>query len=67
MSDWQPIETAPQDGTRILINFEGLNDYYHKSNIFIARWESRRWITDCETLWVGRATATHWAPLNPPQ
>ena len=70
MSDWQPIETAPKDGTRVLIYVEG----------FIAVCEmceepdgSRRWICGETTRLDGRvervqlnACATHWMPLPAP-
>lgn len=55
---WQPIETAPKDGTLILaINQAGLMDVCHW-------WEEIGWINnsfdspDCEL--------THWRPLPPP-
>ena len=37
MSEWQPIETAPKDGTHILA-------YDHASNIpFVCLWTGKNW------------------------
>lgn len=70
--NWQPIETAPKDDTRIL-----LADHEY---VAIGRWrlaiqadegwqEREAWMTwDCEdALFSGRFdNPTHWAPLPSP-
>jgi hypothetical protein len=53
---WQPIETAPKDGTIILVA-----DDVHGS-VGLAEWDMGRWYipeTD-SNLWV---SPTHWQPL----
>ncbi len=68
MSDWQPIETAPRDGTVILV--------WDNDTVMTANWyeppkphESPRW----EHNWNGEVLEdcfpiTHWMPLpEPPQ
>jgi len=71
---WQPIETAPKDGTPILIlDMNG-------ESIEITEWCTHKW-TDYEhvegelyrkvetesTYWNGNGhRATHWMPLPPP-
>jgi len=67
---WKPIETAPKDGTRVLIEDRG---------IYIAYWSERcafeqfktmpGWqIFDCEDGWysVAAEAPTHWMPLPAP-
>lgn len=58
--NWQPIETAPKDGTRIL----GYQPAAPASveDINIVAWDSGRWHDDewyCYTI-------THWMPLPAP-
>lgn len=60
---WQPIATAPKDGTEILIAREGRKDY------LIAAWREY----GNEFLWCERglrfhalAEPTHWQPLPEP-
>ena len=55
---WRPIETAPKDGTHVLI----YNGHWH-----ITAWEANQWrpIHTYNSLVMG---ATHWMPLPaPPQ
>lgn len=50
---WQPIETAPRDGTRQILLFDGL--------IFACSWKTDRgefWTADFAVNW-----ASHWAPI----
>ena len=64
--DWQPIETAPKDGTRML----GASG----PDVSITSWDSfRKWInesavTDDGYGWYGHDdwTPTHWMPLPAP-
>lgn len=62
MSDWQPIETAPRDGTRVLVYRQGYADPQS-----VAYW-SRDW---CEWTVPGGSCiygVTDWQPLpNPPE
>lgn len=66
--DWQPIETAPKDGTRILIYEPGEPEYY---GIMTAKW------IDIYSVWNVAPSeggdifpheihATHWMPLPLP-
>lgn len=62
MSEWQPIETAPRDGTPILVGCVG-------RGVLIATWYERmKCFSEAITgtdLW-GAKTPTHWMPLPPP-
>lgn len=76
-NEWQPIETAPKDGTDILV-IEPLNNCYGK--ITNAFWEKEQnkifdghkitiegyWAESCDNQLV--LEPTHWMPLpKPPQ
>ena len=64
---WEPIETAPKDGTRI--------DLWSRSErVPNARWDARRkawvhdWLGDFDSIDEVRVDGnpTHWMPLPPP-
>ena len=62
MSNWQPIETAPKDGTRILLT-DG-------DDCGVAGWDDDRkeWIVACVAYmdhneYVDFYAPTHWMPL----
>ena len=72
MAEWQPIETAPKDGTWILV-FE--HDEYSPS-IHVVRWGQPEW-GGGDLTWVTMALGpnpdtydphpvTHWMPLPDP-
>lgn len=71
MSEWQPIETAPMDGTPILCVVKGIyeptGEPFHPD---VAHWDGDEWTgTNCEVD-NERNTyqPTHWMPLpEPPQ
>lgn len=62
---WQPIETAPKDGTPVLVHAPGgCTQWKLHTTLWICRWDGR-WVeaggeeyTTCEP--------THWMPLPPP-
>ena len=60
MTEWQPIETAPKDGTRVLVC---------DTDVWIAC--ARYW--PCNSYWIEDAASglklnepTHWMPAPPP-
>lgn len=75
--NWQPIETAPKDGTEILI-FRPIGTQ-HDPWMFVATWQQCDGcgsVVDggifmsnaCVDSYVGTTHATHWMPLpEPPQ
>jgi len=76
MSEWQPIETAPKDGTRVLLFFK--TPIFTGINIIIGRWngdvyakKQRPYFThDLERIAGTRETRsnqpTQWMPLPQP-
>lgn len=69
MSEWKPIETAPRDGSSVLL----LSDYVFVEDgpnaIWMGYWpvnDKKQWCFlsswDCEPL----TEATHWMPLPEP-
>jgi hypothetical protein len=54
---WQPIETAPRDGTTIHIR-QGSFMPHH------AFWRDGRW---CSVEYMGCYRPTHWAPCTLPE
>ena len=72
MSEWQPIESAPRDGTHILL-WERYNDYpcvgyfSHRRNMWFAdteHYDTSGDATVTDTLW--QSHISHWMPLPPP-
>ena len=64
--DWQPIATAPRDGTRILVLAPDLGgiSYYG-----VAQWaEKDEWRPETVAgwFWSYATRPTHWMPLPPP-
>ena len=59
MSDWQPIETAPKDGTRILVSWT-----FGGWNIARCLTPSGRWMTQYDRPLA--VQPTHWMPLPEP-
>lgn len=56
-SPWQPIETAPKDGIRILVTILG-----RPQNTYVVRWKNEKW-EDQSGSW---SYPTHWMPLPKP-
>lgn len=65
---WQPIETAPKDGSPILLGWvgsgvseglwrDGMANYWNLSGFYF---------TDDDPLTAKPCTPTHWMPLPPP-
>lgn len=65
MNDWQPIETAPKDGTRLIGFVDGLVRFiYHgkTSHVPIYGWNlGDQGAEDCELC-----KPSHWMPLPEP-
>ncbi len=60
MSNWKPIETAPKDGSEVLLASEGSQemDFY--------RWNAAmgEWLDRCSDP--PHDAPTHWMKLDPP-
>jgi len=61
--NWQPIETAPKDGTYVLVY--GYRSHVDGSVMHVVRWtKGDGWAADGDDL--GEQKPTHWMPLPPP-
>lgn len=62
-TEWRPIETAPRDGTRVLLLHVRV-----ECEVMLGYWDEQNdgWETDSE--WWPDADFSHWMPLpNPPE
>lgn len=64
---WQPIETAPKDGTWLLLgqfSDSDTDDYCHG----VAHWHDGGWTDGYQPDWYWRGAfePTHWQPLPEP-
>lgn len=61
MSEWQPIETAPKDGTWVLLyhQYARISDWY---------WDGQKWHNDVLDWGDDEPSLapTHWQPLPDP-
>lgn len=61
MSEWQPIETAPKDGTDILVGFAGQD----RPPVVVGWFDD--WL-EYDSVNILKGKPTHWMPLpEPPQ
>lgn len=60
MTDWQPKETAPKDGSFVLTT-NVVGEHYERYRV--AHWHDDRW---CDPVTGMRYIFTHWAKITPP-
>ena len=67
---WMPIETAPKDGTQVVLWCikPGVQDYRTKGAplAVIGNWDDSIWNVPFSDDWVGDDGFTHWMPLPAP-
>lgn len=69
MSEWQPIETAPKDGSSVLLWSEAWDMSW---GVVIGSYDAGAWVTsegqtaDDDEDEFGSIAPTHWMPLPPP-
>lgn len=67
MSEWQPIEMAPKDGTKIVLHFPGPWRDPSEIGASVGQWTGSYWW--CTAIWASsemRGAPTHWMPLPEP-
>lgn len=66
MSNWQPIETAPKDGSEILVSSTKCPRAFA-----VASWNGEEWRDVGDIGWAGMCgdnnQPTHWKELTPPK
>lgn len=72
MMEWQSINTAPRDGTEILVYCEGLNDFQRvlSGDIVIAAWNTTQfrggaWYSDSESSMEGYESTGDYVVHDP--
>jgi len=66
---WRPIETAPRDGTRMLVTGGGLQDEVEAAsyNPVVACWNTESYtLDDRDDEAEGYSRPSHWMPLPAP-
>lgn len=67
MNDWQPIETAPKDGSRILGAWQDVMSVYHWDTQSFHTRPNPYWARDFHPVYYDRSQQpTHWMPLPDP-
>ena len=66
MSDWQPIETAPKDGRKMLLRFTGPFSDQMQDGVTVGRWLRGWWLDAIWATSTAHRSPTHWMPLPPP-
>jgi hypothetical protein len=76
MGEWQPIETAPKDGTKLLMSvfFPGDTICEPFTEVTIGYWDHGNALDDPESIWHREpdwdvptiGDPTHWMPLPAP-
>lgn len=66
--EWQPIETAPRDGTHILVATEGTIGLVWWEDYAVELYDGVGWRDHGDMGWGGMigAEPTHWMPLPDP-
>lgn len=74
--EWQPIETAPKDGSWVLVAYPCFlcGEKTDAMSVFIARWAppflwdsfTKVWISANDCTLIENYTPTHWMPLPSP-
>lgn len=67
MSEWQPIETAPRDGTEVILYFP---EWCGEKNMVETGFWDQRYDGDINAAWEfaygSGDSATHWMPIPAP-
>ena len=63
--EWQPISSAPKDGTQVLLWQKGEGQFIGEYT-FNQWWTDAEWANDIEGHFLPRCSPTHWQPLPPP-
>lgn len=63
MTEWQTIDTAPRDGTRILI---AVDERFGVISVREGRWNKEQNAFTSPNGFLLFTSATHWMPLPPP-
>lgn len=65
---WRPIETAPRDGTYILLCFQPPFTDTHSPGVSVGCWadSGKWWLTSIWAATTPHKQPTHWRPLPPP-
>lgn len=67
MTEWQPIETAPKDGTKVLLWEAGHAPYVgSRDDQDDEWWTDEDWANDAARCFPPRCNPSHWMPLPPP-
>ena len=68
MMEWMPIETAPKDGTHIIVAYAG-REAFGTGRIWaeVVKWDNHYcgWSDDETEYVMSDSTFTHWTPLLP--
>jgi hypothetical protein len=62
---WQPIETAPKDGTAVLGYVPGRQGFFSRQDVAVVAWIETRWQSVNSGHWL-TSDVTHWMPLPAP-